>query len=37
VVVPTGLPSSLSELHLDSNKISKVMADNFKGMKNLAK
>ncbi|KAJ3612531.1 hypothetical protein NHX12_020803 [Muraenolepis orangiensis] len=35
--IPKGLPSSLSELHLDSNKISKVMADSFKGMRNLAK
>ncbi|CAL8242486.1 unnamed protein product [Merluccius merluccius] len=35
--IPKGLPSSLSELHLDSNKISKVMADSLKGMKNLAK
>lgn len=35
--IPKGLPSSLSELHLDSNKISKVMADSFKGMKTLAK
>ncbi|MBN3296810.1 decorin [Amia ocellicauda] len=35
--IPKGLPSSLSELHLDSNKISKVDADSLKGLKNLAK
>lgn len=32
-----GLPSSLSELHLDGNKITKVQAENLKGLKNLAK
>ncbi|XP_015208366.1 decorin [Lepisosteus oculatus] len=35
--LPKGLPSSLSELHLDGNKISKVDADTLKGLKNLAK
>ncbi|XP_046878775.1 decorin [Hypomesus transpacificus] len=35
--IPKGLPSSLSELHLDGNKITKVQADNLKGLKNLAK
>ncbi|KAM4569805.1 decorin [Odontesthes bonariensis] len=35
--IPKGLPSSLSELHLDGNKITKVTADSLKGMKNLAK
>nr|XP_020455250.1 decorin [Monopterus albus]XP_020455251.1 decorin [Monopterus albus] len=35
--IPKGLPSSLSELHLDANKITKVTADSFKGLKNLAK
>ncbi|XP_006004204.1 decorin [Latimeria chalumnae] len=35
--IPQGLPSSLSELHLDSNKISRVDADSLKGLKNLAK
>ncbi|KAJ8245304.1 hypothetical protein GJAV_G00269360 [Gymnothorax javanicus] len=31
------LPGSLSELHLDSNKITKVQADRLKGLKILAK
>ncbi|KAI9543184.1 hypothetical protein NQZ68_014115 [Dissostichus eleginoides] len=35
--IPKGLPSSLSELHLDGNKISKVTAGNLQGLKNLAK
>jgi len=35
--IPKGLPSSLSELHLDGNKITKVTADSLKGLKNLAK
>ncbi|XP_038548110.1 decorin-like [Micropterus salmoides] len=35
--IPKGLPSSLSELHLDGNKISKVMSGNLQGLKNLAK
>ncbi|KAM8907715.1 decorin isoform 1-T2 [Spinachia spinachia] len=35
--IPKGLPSSLSELHLDANKISKVTAGSLKGLKNLAK
>lgn len=32
-----GLPSSLSELHLDANKITKVTATSLQGLKNLAK
>uniref|UniRef100_A0A8C6UAW4 Decorin n=1 Tax=Neogobius melanostomus TaxID=47308 RepID=A0A8C6UAW4_9GOBI len=35
--IPKGLPSSLSELHLDGNKISKVTAESLNGMKHLAK
>lgn len=35
--IPKGLPGSLSELHLDGNKITKVTAGNLKGLKNLAK
>ncbi|XP_057711598.1 decorin [Corythoichthys intestinalis] len=35
--IPKGLPSSLSELHLDGNKISKVTAESMKGLKQLAK
>ncbi|XP_010885685.1 decorin [Esox lucius] len=35
--IPKGLPPSLSELHLDGNKITKVQADSLKGLKNLAK
>ncbi|KAG5830806.1 hypothetical protein ANANG_G00314490 [Anguilla anguilla] len=35
--LPKGLPSSLSELHLDSNKITKVQVDRLKGLKTLAK
>ncbi|KAL6459605.1 hypothetical protein MHYP_G00313640 [Metynnis hypsauchen] len=35
--IPKGLPSSLSELHLDGNKITKVTSDSLKGLKNLAK
>uniref|UniRef100_A0AAY4DJF7 Decorin n=1 Tax=Denticeps clupeoides TaxID=299321 RepID=A0AAY4DJF7_9TELE len=35
--IPKGLPSSLSELHLDGNKITKVQAESLKGLKNLAK
>uniref|UniRef100_A0A8C7ZAP6 Decorin n=2 Tax=Oryzias sinensis TaxID=183150 RepID=A0A8C7ZAP6_9TELE len=35
--IPKGLPSSLSELHLDGNKITKVTSDRLKGLKNLAK
>ncbi|KAK7886132.1 hypothetical protein WMY93_025753 [Mugilogobius chulae] len=35
--IPKGLPSSLSELHLDGNKIAKVTADSLKGLKQLAK
>lgn len=33
----SGLPSSLSELHLDGNKITKMTAASLKGLKNLAK
>ncbi|XP_068132916.1 decorin isoform X2 [Hyperolius riggenbachi] len=35
--VPKGLPASLTELHLDGNKIAKVDADSLNGMNNLAK
>ncbi|XP_044199489.1 decorin [Thunnus albacares] len=35
--IPKGLPSSLAELHLDGNKITKITADSLKGLKNLAK
>ncbi|KAJ8387014.1 hypothetical protein AAFF_G00161910 [Aldrovandia affinis] len=35
--IPKGLPSSLSELHFDGNKITKVQADRLKGLKHLAK
>lgn len=35
--VPKGLPNSLTELHLDGNKITKVDADSFNGLNNLAK
>ncbi|KAJ8373611.1 hypothetical protein SKAU_G00041910 [Synaphobranchus kaupii] len=35
--IPKGLPSSLSELHLDGNKITKVQAGRLKGLKHLAK
>lgn len=35
--IPKGLPSSLSELHLDGNKITKLQAESLKGLKNLAK
>ncbi|KAJ8007187.1 hypothetical protein DPEC_G00114930 [Dallia pectoralis] len=35
--IPKDLPPSLSELHLDGNKITKVQADSLKGLKNLAK
>ncbi|MCI4388742.1 hypothetical protein PGIGA_G00089520 [Pangasianodon gigas] len=35
--VPKGLPSSLSELHLDGNRITKVSADTLKSLKHLAK
>ncbi|KAM9845796.1 decorin [Aulostomus maculatus] len=35
--IPKGLPGSLSELHLDGNKITKVTTDSLKGLKNLAK
>ncbi|XP_077327012.1 decorin [Lithobates pipiens] len=35
--VPKGLPTSLTELHLDGNKITKVDADSFNGLNNLAK
>ncbi|KAJ8381624.1 hypothetical protein SKAU_G00024020 [Synaphobranchus kaupii] len=35
--IPKGLPSSLSELHLDGNKITKVQAESLKGLNSLAK
>ncbi|XP_061107531.1 decorin [Conger conger] len=35
--IPKGLPSSLSELHLDGNKITKVQAESLKGLNLLAK
>lgn len=35
--IPKGLPSSLTELHLDGNKITKVGASDLKGLINLAK
>ncbi|KAM4523045.1 decorin [Fundulus diaphanus] len=35
--IPKGLPSSLSELHLDGNKITKVTSSSLKGLKHLAK
>ncbi|XP_001511900.1 decorin [Ornithorhynchus anatinus] len=35
--VPQGLPSSLTELHLDGNKITKVDSSSLKGLNNLAK
>lgn len=33
----SGLPTSLSELHLDGNKITKMTAGSLEGLKNLAK
>lgn len=35
--IPQGLPSSLTELHLDGNKITEVDADSLSGLNNLAK
>ncbi|XP_069084898.1 decorin [Pleurodeles waltl] len=35
--IPQGLPSSLTELHLDGNQITKVDSDSLNGLKNLAK
>ncbi|XP_028305488.1 decorin [Gouania willdenowi] len=35
--IPKDLPKSLSELHLDGNKISKVTSESLKGLKHLAK
>lgn len=35
--IPQGLPPSLTELHLDGNKITKVDASSLKGLTNLAK
>ncbi|WP_348257447.1 hypothetical protein, partial [Salmonella enterica] len=35
--IPQGLPTSISELHLDGNKIAKVDAASLKGMSNLSK
>lgn len=37
VVFLSGLPPSLTELHLDGNKISKIDADGLSGLINLAK
>ncbi|XP_006029352.1 decorin [Alligator sinensis] len=35
--IPRGLPPSLTELHLDGNKINKVDAESLTGLANLAK
>ncbi|XP_004675876.1 PREDICTED: decorin [Condylura cristata] len=35
--IPQGLPSSLTELHLDGNKITKIDTASLKGLNNLAK
>uniref|UniRef100_A0A8D0L252 Decorin n=1 Tax=Sphenodon punctatus TaxID=8508 RepID=A0A8D0L252_SPHPU len=35
--IPKGLPTSLTELHLDGNKIAKIDADSLTGLTNLAK
>lgn len=35
--IPQGLPSSLTELHLDGNQITKVDSDSLTGLNNLAK
>lgn len=35
--IPQGLPTSLTEIHLDGNKITKVDAASLKGMRNLLK
>ncbi|XP_016070754.1 PREDICTED: decorin [Miniopterus natalensis] len=35
--IPQGLPPSLTELHLDGNKITRVDAASLKGLNNLAK
>ncbi|XP_062989877.1 decorin [Elgaria multicarinata webbii] len=35
--IPKGLPTSLTELHLDGNKINKIDADSLNGLNNLAK
>ncbi|KAK4831814.1 hypothetical protein QYF61_019244, partial [Mycteria americana] len=35
--IPKGLPPSLTELHLDGNKISKIDAEGLSGLINLAK
>ncbi|KAM8974307.1 decorin [Pelodytes ibericus] len=35
--IPKGLPNSLTELHLDGNKLTKVDADSLNGLNNLAK
>lgn len=35
--IPQGLPTSLTELHLDNNKITKIDAASLKGMTNLGK
>lgn len=35
--IPRGLPPSLTELHLDSNKITKIDSESLSGLANLAK
>ncbi|XP_059833624.1 decorin [Hypanus sabinus] len=35
--IPKDLPSSLSEIHLDGNKITRVKADSLKGLYNLVR
>ncbi|XP_038636759.1 decorin isoform X1 [Scyliorhinus canicula] len=35
--VPKGLPSTMSEIHLDGNKISHMKADSLKGLNNLVR
>ncbi|XP_067415934.1 decorin [Emydura macquarii macquarii] len=35
--IPRGLPPSLTELHLDGNKITKIDSDSLAGLNNLAK
>ncbi|XP_007524307.1 decorin [Erinaceus europaeus] len=35
--IPQGLPPSLTELHLDGNKITRIDAGSLKGLNNLAK
>ncbi|NP_001279248.1 decorin precursor [Callorhinchus milii] len=35
--IPKGLPSSLSEIHLDGNKITQLKADSLKGLNHLVR